>query len=92
MTINDYIDELVKKHGKDYDGSNDPVIKKHDEITRLLAYTKDPLFQYFDVDSVELLDLKIEVLTAIKDGKLPKDIPRFYDIFELLPPEGQVWD
>ena len=32
-----------------------------------------------------LLDEKIEVLTALKDGKQIADIPNFYDILELYP-------
>ena len=40
---------------------------------------------FFDLDSDELLDEKIEVLTALKNGKQIVDIPNFYDILELYP-------
>jgi len=49
----------------------------------------DP-FYYFDDDSYEKLDLKIEVLTALKKGKNPKDIPQYDEIFELLPADVQL--
>ena len=47
--------------------------------------------KYFDLDSEEMLDEKIEVLEALKAGKKIKDIPEFYDILELMPKEG-IWD
>ena len=46
------------------------------------------LSQFFDLDSDELLDEKIEVLTALKNGKQIADIPNFYDILELYPQRG----
>lgn len=48
--------------------------------------------QFFDLDSDELLDEKIAVLTALKDGKQIADIPTFYDILELYPKDGEHWD
>jgi hypothetical protein len=39
-----------------------------------------------------LLDEKIEVLTALKEGKHISDIPNFYDILELYPKKGTHWD
>ena len=47
---------------------------------------------FFDVDSAELLDEKVEVLQALKDGKAISEIPNFYKVLELLPPEGEIWD
>lgn len=47
---------------------------------------------YFDADSEKLLDEKIEVLQALKDGKTIAEIPNFYEVLELLPPEGEIWD
>ncbi|HQB32057.1 MAG TPA: hypothetical protein PLI19_01880 [Erysipelotrichaceae bacterium] len=49
------------------------------------------LSKYFDADSNEMLDEKIEVLEALQEGKQPIDIPNFESIFELLPKEGK-WD
>ena len=50
------------------------------------------LTQFFDLDSDKLLDEKIEVLTALKEGKQISDIPNFYDILELYPKDGIHWD
>jgi len=52
-----------------------------------------PEMRYFNKSSDKLLDEKIEVLTQIKQGKVIKDIPKFYDILENLPKdEGASWD
>ena len=51
----------------------------------------NPLMNYFDYDSLELLDKKIEVLQRLKDGESIDDIDGGYLVFELLP-EGQHWD
>ena len=50
------------------------------------------LTQFFDLDSDRLLDEKIEVLTALKEGKQISDIPNFYIILELYPKDGTHWD
>ena len=56
------------------------------KVHALLAEVSDVLVdRFFDADSEELLDEKIEVLTALKDGKQIADIPNFYDILELYP-------
>ena len=47
--------------------------------------------QFFDVDSDKMLDEKIEVLTALKQGKTIAEIPKFYDVLELMP-KGEMWD
>ena len=47
--------------------------------------------RFFDVDSDEMLDDKIEVLTALKEGKAIAEIPKFYDILELYP-KNEMWD
>ena len=57
-----------------------------DEVT-----VPNPLMNYFDYDSNELLGKKIEVLQRLKDGESIDDIDGGYSIFELLP-EGQHWD
>lgn len=47
-------------------------------------------------ESYQLLDEKVEVLTAIKNGKKISEISNFYDILELYPKryvqEGVVTD
>lgn len=47
--------------------------------------------RFFDADSEELLDEKIEVLTALKDGKPPDQIPNYYSVLENFSPD-QHWD
>lgn len=58
----------------------------------LMEVTFPPFEQFFDSDSDKLLDEKIEVLTALKEGKQISDIPNFYDILELYPEDGTHWD
>lgn len=48
--------------------------------------------KFFDLDSEERLDLKIEVLTQLKNGVPPKDIPEYYSILELYPGDDELWD
>ena len=43
-------------------------------------------------DSEEMLDDKIEVFTALAKGKKESEIPKFYDVLELYPKDGQIWD
>lgn len=50
------------------------------------------LIKFFDLDSDELLDEKIDVLIALKEGKQIFEIPNFYDILELYPKDGEYWD
>ena len=50
------------------------------------------LQQFFDLFSDELLHEKIEVLTALKEGKQISEIPNFYDILELYPKDDEHWD
>lgn len=56
------------------------------------VYFPPMLTQFFDLDSDRLLDEKIEVLTAMKEGKQISDIPNFYDVLELYPKDGTHWD
>lgn len=48
--------------------------------------------KFFDLDSEEKLDLKIKVLTQLKNGIPSKDIPGYYSILELYPEDGVMWD
>ena len=68
------------------------LIMKKELVRDLLFEVYEPELRYFDLDSNEMLDEKIEVLTAMKDGKPIKDIPNFHKILELLPEDGQIWD
>lgn len=68
------------------------IIMKKERIRDLMFDVYEPEMRYFDLDSNELLDEKIEVLEALKAGKAIKDIPNFYLILELMPGDGQMWD
>lgn len=62
------------------------------KIGELLLQVSDTLIdRFFDLDSEELLDEKIEVLTALKDGKKPSEIPKYYSILEKFTTD-QHWD
>lgn len=68
------------------------IIEKQLQIMDLLlkvdCYEVD---KFFDTDSDKMLDEKIEVLTALKDGKSISEIPKFYDVLELMP-KDDMWD
>lgn len=66
--------------------------EKKIQIRDLLSYAIGiPEMKYFNLDSDELLDEKIEVLTQIKEGKTIAEIPNFYKVLEDLP-EDDMWD
>ena len=70
-------------------------IEKKVKIMDLLLETAGKSIEvdkFFDVDSNELLDEKIEVLTALKNDKPIAEIPKFYDVLELYPKDGEIWD
>lgn len=67
------------------------MIDKHIKVLELIAQVDEPLLRFFDTNSNRLLDLKIKVLTDLKNGKTISEIPRFYDILELYPSE-ETWD
>ena len=70
-----------------------PTQEKLLQIHQLLFEVTDFLVQkFFDVDSEEMLDTKIEVLTKLKDGIPPIDIPEYYSILELYPADDAMWD
>ena len=67
-------------------------IEKIRKIHVLLCEVDDVLVdRFFDLDSENLLDEKIEVLTALKNGKKPSEIPKYYDILEEYT-NDQHWD
>lgn len=69
------------------------LIKKRSIIMDLLFDVDCPeVEQFFDVDSDEMLDEKIEVLTALKNGATIEEIPNFYKVLELMPEDGSMWD
>lgn len=70
------------------------LIEKGVKVRELFSDVDFPpmLAQFFDLDSDRMLDEKIGVLTALKEGKQISDIPNFYDILELYPKDGTHWD
>ncbi|MGI6206000.1 MAG: hypothetical protein ACOYJI_05145 [Anaerovoracaceae bacterium] len=66
----------------------EPTEEEQEKIEIILDLLHDPktydwmLYQYFDIDSYEMLDDKIEVLTALNQGKQPDEIPKYYDVME----------
>ena len=68
--------------------------EKWEKVVFLLLDVRDPMVHaFFDKDSEELLDEKIEVLTALIEGKTPSEIPKYYDILELKPDDNEShWD
>ncbi len=67
------------------------IAEKKDKIMNLLIDVFEPELYYFDIESNAMLDEKIEVLQALKDGKTIGEIPNFHKILELMPQEG-LWD
>lgn len=67
-------------------------VEKTEKIFELFLQCDDELIQrFFDLGSDEMLDEKIEVLTALVNGVAPADIPHYYDVLEKMPKEG-IWD
>ncbi len=62
------------------------------ELYAEVMYIDELVAKFFDLDSEEQLDLKIEVLTQLKNGVPPKDIPEYYSILELYPADDVIWD
>ena len=58
----------------------------------MLEVSDSLVAKFFDPDSEKMLDEKIEVLTALKEGRKPSEIPKYYDVLELYPEEGAQWD
>lgn len=59
----------------------------------LLFEVDDTIFKrFFDIDSDEMLDKKIEVLEKLANGIVPADIPEYYEVLEFYPKQGEIWD
>lgn len=92
--INEMVNEKVLKRMKEELSEEEFEIEsKKLQIMGLLREVSDPIFEkFFDVNSNELLDEKIEVLRALKDRKLVSDIPNYYKVLELYPNKDMLWD
>lgn len=65
------------------------IAEKKIHIAELLFGVDDPFIsRFFDISSDQMLDEKIEVLTALKEGKTPGQIPNYYDVLELYPKDA----
>ena len=56
-----------------------------------VAFLDNLVFKFFDTESNEKLDEKIDVLTKLRNGVAQVDIPNFYDILEKYPKGDNVW-
>ncbi len=73
------------------------LLEKHQQAETLYYEVDDFLIvRFFNIDSYDMLDDKIEVLQALKDGKPPDEIPKYYDVLEDYPEdysgEEVLWD
>lgn len=67
------------------------IFTKKNEIFELVDEIHHPtLLKYFDFESDEMLDKKLDVLRQMKKGKSLDDIDGGWDILELYPKEGRV--
>ena len=65
------------------------MVDKKGEIIRLLIQINDPALQFFDIDSNEMLDEKIEILQRCANGENIMEIG--LHILEKMPESG-IWD
>lgn len=92
--VNSMVDAKILDRMKEELSSEEFAVEsKKMQILDLLMTIDDLLVtKFFDTDSDELLDEKIEVLVALKDGKAISDIPNYYDVLELYPGNETHWD
>lgn len=65
---------------------------KYLQMLDLLLQVHDPtIARFLDIESEDQLDDKIEVLTDLKEGKTPAQIPKYYSILPDMDKE-QHWD
>lgn len=63
------------------------------EIMKLVTEVNDEfVWRFMDTDSDKYLDEKLEVLTALKRGIPPVDIPKYNMVLELMPSNSDCWD
>ncbi len=91
MSQEAFVKNMVNVWGMSQEES-EIAIKKAKIDDLLMEVNFAPFEQFFDSNSDNLLDEKIEVLTAMKVGKQISDIPNFYNVLELYPKAGVHWD
>lgn len=88
MTQEKFVKKMAGRWG--LKGKEKEMAIKHARIDDLFIEVDfSPFDRFFDHESDQLLDEKIEVLTALKEGKYISDIPNFYDILELYPKDQE---
>lgn len=87
-------DKILKILGKDLSEEECTKEKKHLKVMELFTEVEFPpqLTQFFDLEKETMLDEKIDVLTALKEGKTISEIPNFYNILEKYPNTDLCWD
>lgn len=55
------------------------------ELWSDVSFNDNLVSLFFDLSSTKMIDEKIEVLQALKDGKAPAEIPNYYKILENYP-------
>ena len=70
------------------------VIEKLDKILDLYEQIDDELFKkFFNLDSTEMIDRKLDVMEKLIQGKKPSEITDYYEVLELYPSDsGEHWD
>lgn len=69
------------------------IAQKQAELDFLFFECTDPVVhRFFDYESIENLDGKIDVLRKLNAGAKPTDIPNYYEILEKYPKDGEAWD
>lgn len=70
------------------------VIEKLDKILDLYEQIDDELFKkFFDLDSTEMIDQKLDVMEKLIQGKKPSEIKDYYEVLELYPSDSKEhWD
>ena len=69
------------------------IVSKQAIIDDLIFECSDRLVhEFFDYESDEKLDDKIDVLRKLNAGVKPEDIPNYYDVLEKYPKNGEAWD
>ena len=67
--------------------------EKKMKVVELFFKVYNPLLaNFFDLESDEMLEEKIEVLTELVSGKTISEIPNFYGILERYPKDEEIWD
>lgn len=62
-----------------------------DLYTELVKSGDNVIRDFFDLSSDKMLDKKIDVLTKLKNGVKPSDIPDFYEVLEEYPGDDVDW-